>query len=172
MSGSLLLPLGIWVPIVDGDAHASAMYERHYSSAKSIAQRRERGTLLIAGPGFKLVLSTPCRRALLVWRKFRSMDDQTGVSCAIFRNEGAGLSSDLIRAADAIADARWPGERHYTYVNPRKVVSAHPGFCFLKAGWRYVRDQHGRPARTKSRGLLILEREARIIERIAAWPTR
>ena len=146
-----LLPLATWVPILDGDAHACAMYERHYSSAKSIATRRARGTLLIAGPGFKLVLATPCRRALFVWRKFRSMDHQYGISCAIFRNEGAGLSSDLIRAADDIADQRWPGERHYTYVNPRAVRSSYPGFCFVQAGWQ-------RCGVTKARKLLILER--------------
>lgn len=150
---SPLLPLATWVPILDGDPHAAAMYERHYSSAKSIAQRRERGTLLIAGPGSKLVLATPCRRALFVWRKFRSMDAQEGINCAVFRNEGAGLSSDLIRAADVIADQRWPGERHYTYVNPRAVRSANPGFCFLQAGYR-------RCGVTKARKLLILERPA------------
>ena len=168
MSGALLLPLGVWVPILDGDLGACAMHERHYSSAKSIATRRARGTTLIAGPGFKLVLATPCRRALFVWRKFRSMDDQDGISCAIFRNEGAGLSSDLIRAADAIADRRWPGERHYTYVNPRKVASSNPGRCFTCAGWRYVRTADGRRAVTKSRKLLILERPAHHEERIAA----
>lgn len=148
-----LLPLDVWVPIVDGDLHACAMFERHYSARKSIATRRARGTSLIAGPGFKLVLATPCRRALFVWRKFRSLDAQTGVNCSIFRNEGAGLSSDLIRAADALADRRWPGDRHYTYVDPAAVASRNPGFCFIAAGWR-------RCGVTKARRLLILEREA------------
>lgn len=31
------------------------------------------------------------------------------------------LSSDLIREAERIAQARWPDERLYTYVNPRAV---------------------------------------------------
>ena len=148
-----LLPLDIWVPILDGDGHACAMFERHYSAAKSLRLRRERGTKLIAGPGFKLVLATPCRRALFVWRKFRSADGQQGINCAVFRNEGAGLSSDLIRSADLLADQRWPGERHYTYVNPRAIRSSNPGFCFCAAGWR-------RCGITKSRKLLILERPA------------
>jgi hypothetical protein len=95
-----------------------------------------------------------------VWRKFLSADGQQGVNCAVFRNEGAGLSSDLIRAADALADQRWPGERHYTYVNPRAVRSTNPGFCFLQAGWR-------RCGITKHRKLLILEREP-AAERLAA----
>jgi hypothetical protein len=151
VSGVLLLPLATWVPILDGDGDACEMFERHYSAAKSLRLRRERGTRLIAGPGYKLVLSTPCRRALFVWRKFQSADDQTGINCAIFRNEGAGLSSDLIREADQLADRRWPGERHYTYVNPRAVRSANPGYCFIMAGWR-------RCGITKARKLLILER--------------
>ncbi|OGT54436.1 MAG: hypothetical protein A3E01_03000 [Gammaproteobacteria bacterium RIFCSPHIGHO2_12_FULL_63_22] len=72
-----------------------------------------------------------------------------GINCAAFRNEGAGRSSDLIRAADRLAFARWPGERHYTYVNAAKVRSSNPGFCFLMAGWR-------RCGRTRG-GLHILE---------------
>lgn len=148
-----LLPLATWVPILDGEQAAREQFERHYSAASSLKRRRERGTKLFAGPGQKLVLATPCRRALFVWRKFISRDDQTGVSCAVFRNEGAGLSSDLIREADRIADERWPGERHFTYVNPRKVRSANPGFCFKMAGWREC-------GITKRNRLIILERPA------------
>ncbi len=80
------------------------------------------------------------------------------MNCSVFRNEGAGRSSALIAAADEIAFARWPGERHYTYVNPRKVRSVNPGYCFLQAGWSYVRTATGERATTKSRGLLIMER--------------
>jgi hypothetical protein len=147
-----LLPFATWVPILDGDATAAAMYERHYSSARSRARRQARGTMLFLGPGEKLVLMTPCRRALFAWRleRYRA-SGQAGVECAVFRNEGAGLSSDLIRAADAIADARWPGERKFTHVDPRAVQSSNPGFCFLKAGWE-------RCGVTKSRRLVILQR--------------
>ncbi len=109
-----------------------------------------RGDPRIAGPGEKLVLLTPCARALFVWRKFISKDQQAGVNCAIFRNEGAGLASDLIRAAMVAGWARWPGERFYTYVNPRRVRSANPGFCFKEAGWRLC-------GITKTRRLLVLE---------------
>jgi hypothetical protein len=152
VAAALFIPFETWMPIKDGDLHACAMFERHYSAAKSL-RLRERGTTLICGPGYKMVLATPCRRALFVWRKFISGDDQTGINCAIFRNEGAGLSSDLIRAADALADERWPSERHFTYVDPRKVRSPNPGYCFLQAGWRKC-------GVTKHRKLLILERPA------------
>lgn len=107
----------------------------------------------MAGPGRKMVLLTPCARALLVWREFVSKDPTAGagdVNCAIFRNEGAGLSSDLIRAAMALAWSRWPGARLYTYVNARKVRSRNPGYCFICAGWR-------RCGVTQERRLVILE---------------
>jgi hypothetical protein len=91
----------------------------------------------IAGPGEKIVLLTPCARALFVWRKFISKDQQDGVNCAIFRNEGAGLASDLIRVGDGCSRGRaGQAQRLYTYVNPRRVRSSNPGFCFKQAGWR------------------------------------
>ena len=94
-------------------------------------------------------------QALFVWRKFLSRDGQTGVNCALFRNEGAYCgeirSSRLILAAEAWAWARWPGERLYTYVDPHKVRSCNPGYCYLVAGWR-------RCGVTKVHGLLVLEK--------------
>jgi hypothetical protein len=134
-----------WIQVWDGNASAAAIYDRHYSRNPA-----SRGDPRIAGPGEKIVLLTPCALALFVWRKFISKDKQEGVNCAIFRNEGAGRSSDLIRAAMTLAWERWPGERLYTYVNPRRVRSANPGCCFKKAGWR-------RCGITKTRKLIVLE---------------
>lgn len=135
----------VWLQAWDGNATAAAIYDRHYSrNPGSLGDPR------IAGPGEKMVLLTPCARALFVWRKFISKDQQDGVNCAIFRNEGAGRSSDLIRAAMDLAWARWPGERFYTYVNPRRVRSTNPGCCFKAAGWRAC-------GVTKTRKLLVLE---------------
>jgi len=155
----MLLPLATWVPVLDGDAVAVTMYERHYSAARGLARRRARGTTLFLGPGQKLVLMTPCRRALFAWRRERyRRDGQIGVECAIFRNEGAGLSSELISSADLIADRRWPGVRHFTFVDPaetarRRSRGGAPGQCFIHAGWRQCGE-------TASRGLKILERLA------------
>lgn len=134
-----------WLQVLDGNATAAALYDRHYSRNPA-----SRGDPRIAGPGEKLVLLTPCARGLFVWRKFISKDQQEGVNCAIFRNEGAGLASDLIRAAMVAAWLRWPGARLYTYVNPRRVRSANPGCCFKAAGWRVF-------GVTKTRKLLVLE---------------
>lgn len=155
-----LLPLATWVPILDGDPIAAEIYHQNYSSERSRQRRIERGTKLIMGPGQKLLLATPCRRALFGWRVFIDDTGQQGVNCAIFSNRGAGLSSELIRAADAIADRRWPGERHYTYVDPLQV-SANPGYCYKMAGWRFC-------GRTKTRGLHILERPGQMVAKVAA----
>lgn len=124
---------GPWIPIKDGDETARNLFDRHYSRYRYRDGRRPK---LFVGPGSKLVLITPCARALFVWRKFQSRDNQPGVNCAIFRNEGAGQSSDLIRAAEIHAWERWPGERLFTYVNADKVRSTNPGYCFQCAGWR------------------------------------
>jgi len=146
LTEQLFLPAGqVWEQVRDGNRTASLIYDRHYSRNPA-----SRGDPRCAGPGFKMILLTPCARALFVWRKFISKDQQDGVNCAIFRNEGAGQSSDLIRAAMVLGWQRWPGERFYTYVNPRRVTSANPGYCFKRAGWRVC-------GQTKTRRLLVLE---------------
>jgi hypothetical protein len=105
---------------------------------------------LFAGPGEKIVLRTRTGDAGFVWRNFISDSGEHGISCAFFRNESPHKSSELIRQACAIADQAWACRRHYTYVDPSKVRSANPGYCFLAAGWH-------RCGWTKG-GKLILER--------------
>ena len=121
-----------WLEITDGDPSAAAIYRRHYSARKT----RRREDRRIAGPGRKMVLITAQCDALFIWRQFRSMDHQQGLSAAAFRNESNLLSSWLILQAEALALAKWPGEtRYYTYVNQRRVRSPNPGYCFKMAGW-------------------------------------
>jgi len=159
---TMFLPLtnSVWEIIRDGDPLAAQMYLRSYASDRSRQRRIDRKTLQFVGPGEKMVLTTPCRRALFAWRISRLRDDdQEGVECTVFRNEGAGVASELVRAADAIADRRWPGERHFTFVNPRKVRGNPPGNVFRRAGWRPVVDVDGEPVLTKERKLLIFERD-------------
>lgn len=136
---------GPWIPIRDGNPTGMSIFMRHYTA------RDRRKVFQFVGPGEKLVLITQDARALFVWRKFISDAGETGVNCAVFRNEGAGLSSDLIRAADSVAAQRWPNERLYTYVDPSRVRHKRdPGRCFLKAGYR-------RCGTTKS-GKLVFEK--------------
>lgn len=122
-----------WWLTKDGDRSLLAMYERHYS-AHRYADGRVRN--LFAGPGEKIVLRTAAGDAGFVWRNFVCDRGEPGINCAFFRNEGSILSSELVRQADAIADAIWACGRHYTYVDPKKVRSDNPGFCFKLAGWK------------------------------------
>jgi len=137
----------LWWMTRDGDKTCLALYERHYSTRY---YRDGRIRKLFCGPGEKVVLRTAEGDALYVWKKFRDGSGQTGINCSVFRNESQHRSSELIRQADAIAFAVWPDLRHYTYVDPKKVRSANPGFCFLMAGWQ-------KAGRTKG-GLIVLEK--------------
>lgn len=142
----------IWWLTKDGDKSCLELYERHYSAYR-YADGRER--FQFVGPGQNIVLRTARADAMFVWRKY--IDDtipkQEGVECAVFRNESPLLSSFLIRQADAIADHGWPGERHYTKVDPTKIGSGYPGWCFIRAGWK-------RDGETQN-GKLIFARRAR-----------
>jgi hypothetical protein len=137
-----------WVPIKDCNDSARVLFDRHYSRRRFKEGHISRK---FVGPGENMVLMTHCARGLFVWRKFISDSGEDGVNCAIFRNETGILSSELIAEADRLADQRWPGERHYTYVNARKIKSTNPGYCFIQAGWR-------RCGITKHRKLIILEK--------------
>jgi len=122
-----------WIVGQDGEAELRAMYDRHYSARQYADGRKPKK---FVGPGEYIVLTTPLRNALFVWRRFFDASGQRGVNCALFRNESAILSSDFIREADAIADFCWPGERHYTYVRATAIASRNPGWCFICAGWK------------------------------------
>jgi hypothetical protein len=144
-----------WYSTHDGDPRAHAIMSRHYSYNRYADGRR--GDLrnparhLIVGPGEKMILLTPLCNALFVWRKFIDDSGQTGVNCAVFRNESQLLSSELILEAEQLAWQRWPGERLYTYVDAKKVKSTNSGYCFKVAGWKVCGE-------TKVRKLLILEK--------------
>lgn len=138
----------VWIQVKDGDPACSILFGRHYSKYKYKDGRRPK---LFVGPGEKIVLVTARGDAIFVWRKFKDDSGQQGVNCSIFRNESGMLSSELILLAEKHAAARWPGERLYTYVNPGKIKSSNPGFCFLKAGWE-------RCGVTKVNKLIILQK--------------
>jgi hypothetical protein len=147
--GEFLFPDGKhWHMVRDGNPAAMALYLRHYSARQYKDGRKRK---LLCGPGYKMILLSLDNDALFVWRKFIDNSGQRGVNCAVFRNESKVLSSKLIEEADVCAFARWPGERHYTYVNQRKIKSTNPGYCFIMAGWKKCGLTKG--------GLVILERE-------------
>ena len=147
-----LAPVGHWLPVRDGDPRALALFKRHYSYRRR-APGRLRGNSTFVGQGEKMVLLTSDCLALFAWQRstVERASGQTGINCTVFRNEGPILSSTLIREADDLAWARWPGERHFSYVNADKVRHKRdPGRCFLKAGWTRCG--------TSKAGLLIFER--------------
>jgi hypothetical protein len=155
MRDGLLPELGYWLHVKDGEARAYALMTRHYSfHAYKDGRRQNRSNPnrhLFCGPGEKMILLGADEQALFVWRKFIDKSGQTGVNCAVFRNESGRKASDLIREAEQIAWARWPGERLYTYVNAQAVTSEVPGYCFRRAGWKHCGE-------TQAAKLMIFEK--------------
>ena len=146
-----MIPGCLWFAVSKRDPRVVALYANHYSSRKNKKGPRDWLDYGITAPGESLTLLASDARALFVWLKQRYVaNEQGGVNCAVFRNEGEHLSSDLIIEAEGLAWSRWPGERLYTYVDPGSVRSSNPGYCFLAAGWRKC-------GTTKS-GLLIFEK--------------
>jgi hypothetical protein len=139
-----------WFECRDGDDVCRSIYDRHYSRIHYADGRKPK---LFVGPGEKCVLITEDEKAVWVWRKFKDASGQQGINCAVFRNESSTLSSLLILDAEAVAQLRWPGERMYTYVNPRGIRSTNPGACYKKAGWTAC-------GITKWNKLVILEKNA------------
>jgi hypothetical protein len=131
--------LSVWRPSHRFDAPAAALADRHYN-------RRKVGSPQFVPPGRCFVLLSACKRAVWVtsWpfaQYVRHAWAGAWVN-SIFRNEGAGLSSDLIRQAIAHTRATWPDVPELgivSFVDARKVKGKRdPGYCFLKAGFRNV----------------------------------
>lgn len=137
--------------IVDGTGPFSN-HGPHYS-------RRTPGSKTFTGVGQEVVLVTECGRA--VWAcvrqrtpsakgkggsRGREGDADPGPRYLwrnmVFRNLGAGLSSELIINATDQTYYHWasrygslPEERLRTEIGIKSVRSTNPGFCYLRAGW-------------------------------------
>lgn len=132
-----------WLEVLDGNPTARDLFTRHYSNHHR--QRGRKQPALIVGPGFKLLLITSDAQSVCSWRKSEiRADEQTGVECNIFRREGGELASELLKEAMRLAWLRWPGERFFTFVDPREVRptwrAGRPtwGHCFYQAGWKFA----------------------------------
>jgi hypothetical protein len=132
---------GIWQVRTRFDAAAVALADRHYSRRPD-----KKGSNQVGGVGKALTLVTPCERALWVTRHLqpdKTFDHLDAYRCSYFRNEGAGLSSDLIVEAMRLTEAMWgapPTDGWVTWVDGRKIASANPGYCFKQAGWWLDRE--------------------------------
>lgn len=134
-----------------GDSIGARIADRHYS-------RGTIGSPQFVGSGSDVVLLAPDEgdaRALWVtkWQKFvRTPWWLDAWVCSLFRNEGAGLSSELITEAVAATHAVWgkpPANGFVTFVNADKTRRKRdPGRCFRKAGWRESGTSEG--------GLIVL----------------
>lgn len=121
------------------DPAARILADRHYN-------RQAHGAAQFVPPGRCLVLLTADRAAVWVtsWplpQYVRHAWPEAWI-CSIFRNEGAGLSSDLITWAVAHTRAEWPlvpAGGIVTFVDPVKTRRKRdPGRCFRRAGWQHV----------------------------------
>jgi hypothetical protein len=68
-----------------------------------------------------------------------ALDGVDAWRCSMFRNEGGPRrSSELILEAMALTAEIWPDRPRdgwLTYIEPGKLASSNPGYCFKVAGW-------------------------------------
>jgi hypothetical protein len=140
----------IWQRTWRADPRLAALADRHYS-------RKTPGARQFSPPGPVVCLITAAGDAGWVsWRTDYPIADwmRDAWCCTFFRNEGGGLSSELITAAIAATRAEWgdpPAGGTVTTVDPSRIRHKRdPGRCFLRAGF------HALPERTLDRALVVL----------------
>lgn len=103
-------------------------------------------------PGKTIVIRDTAGLIVFGWlfQEYRD-DGQRGFNCCIFRNTSERRSSDVILECEEIALDLWGENRMFTYVDPAKIASSNPGYCFKRAGWHFLTE-------TKS-GLHLLAKE-------------
>ena len=129
----------VWVRSHRADKDALVLADRHYS-------RQKPGTPQFVPPGRCVVFKTVCRRAVWVtsWPFAQYVKHAWAGAWmnSFFRNEGAGLSSDLIREAVAATRFVWPEVPSLglvTFVDAKKTRKKRdPGRCYRKAGFAHV----------------------------------
>ena len=121
------------------DAECRELADRHYN-------RQKVGNPQFAPPGRCLVLLAKTETSKALWVSsqqdfvLHAWPNAWNNSC--FRNEGAGLSSELIR--EAIAATRWwwgevPENGFITFVDAGKIRRKRdPGRCYRKAGFQLI----------------------------------
>jgi hypothetical protein len=137
------IPPKAWVRATRADVQCRTLADRHYN-------RQKVGSPCFTPPGRVLVFKTPCAKA--VWATSWPFAEYVRHAWAgawinsLFRNEGAGLSSQLIRAAAAATAEHWdaPPLGLITFVDASKVrTKKNPGYCYLMAGFRHVGETKG-----------------------------
>ena len=130
----------LWTISHRADQRCCALADRHYS-------RQKVGAPQCVPPGRCLVLYTETATGRACWVTSWPFAEYVKHAwagawvCSLFRNEGAALSSDLIRQAVAATRAYYgppPDLGIITFVLPSAIRSANPGYCYKKAGWKLV----------------------------------
>jgi len=141
MEGQLLLDLtggkyGPWIVTNKGDQTVRSLMDEHYS-------RQTIGARQFCRPGNNLVLRTADGTgAWISWRGIRDDGVEDAWECTAFRNTSNMISSELIHWAVYATICEWghvfPASGIITYVDPKKVKSDVPGYCFIRAGFKKV----------------------------------
>ena len=128
-----------WAVSYRSDPVAKRIADRHYN-------RQNPDSHNFVPPGRCLVLLSVCQRALWVtswpYAEYTLHAWAGAWICSCFRNEGAGLSSELI--TEAVSATRWafgdpPALGMVTFVDRRKTKpKKHPGYCYRVAGFEHV----------------------------------
>lgn len=127
----------IWQRSHRRDPRALALADRHYSRQKPGTDQFVR-----AGSCAVFYARTTTGEAIwaTVWQLYPKHLWPGAWECAMFRNEGAGTSSKLIRDAVAATRAHYgepPAAGMITFVDPKKVKAKDdPGHSFIIAGFR------------------------------------
>jgi len=127
---------GPWIVTDKGDQTVRALVDEHYS-------RQSVGASQFCRPGHNLVLRTVDGSAAWIsWRGIRDDGIERAWECTFFRNTSTMLSSELIHWAVYATISEWrhvfPANGFITYVDPKKVSSEVPGYCFIRAGFKKV----------------------------------
>lgn len=139
-----------WALSWRADPTGAAIADRHYN-------RQSIGSPQFVPPGRCLVLLAEDQRSLWVtsWplAEFTQHEWAGAWVNSLFRREGDGLASDMIREAIAVTRWRWPDVPDLgmvTFIDPSKVRRKRdPGRCYLRAGFRLAGETKG--------GLLALQ---------------
>jgi hypothetical protein len=130
--------VSLWQLSNRANRYAAAIADRHYN-------RQKVGARQFVPPGRCIVLLTPAHDALWVssypYAEYVKHQWAGAWICSCFRNESAHLSSTLILQAVAVTREIWgtpPQLGMITFVDPAKIRSSNPGYCYKKAGWRHV----------------------------------
>lgn len=139
------VPWRRWLITDKGDPDARALVDGVSVGKAPHYSRQTPGASLFTRNGQNLVfLLEDC---LAVWVTFRPTpgkatrpDRLDAWECALFRNEGHVVSSELVREAHLLSAAIWgsiPMDGLITFVQPDRIQSEIPGYCYRRAGWKH-----------------------------------